>query len=67
MRSALSAILLAAAIAALVACSGSDKAVPPAVNTQASAEIVKKDCADPKWKDENLGLWYSICRKPLNW
>jgi len=64
-KSARSAIVLAAITATLVSCSGGD--APPPPNTQASTEIVKKDCADPKWKDENLGLWYSICRKPLNW
>jgi hypothetical protein len=21
-----------------------------------------QDCADPKWKEANLGLWYSVCR-----
>jgi hypothetical protein len=40
--------------------------VAPAGNTL-SAEMVEKNCADPKWKDKNLGLWYSICRRPMNW
>ena len=40
--------------------------VAPASNTL-SAEMVQKNCADPQWKDKNLGLWYSICRRPLNW
>lgn len=33
----------------------------------ASQQILKKDCADPKWRDQNLGLWYSVCRQPLRW
>ena len=44
---------------------GDDKPVVSA--SEASAETVKKDCDDPKWKEQNLGLWYSVCRKPLQW
>jgi hypothetical protein len=22
----------------------------------------EQDCANPKWKQANLGLWYSVCR-----
>jgi hypothetical protein len=40
---------------------------PPPADPQASAAIVKKDCSDPKWQEENLGLWYSVCRQPLRW
>jgi hypothetical protein len=50
---------------ALAACS-SDTPVPPS-DPQASAALLKKDCEDPKWKEENLGLWYSVCRQPLRW
>jgi hypothetical protein len=32
-----------------------------------SDEILKKDCADEQWKQENLGLWYSVCRQPMRW
>ena len=32
-----------------------------------SPEVLKKNCADPKWKEDNLGLWYSVCRQPLRW
>ena len=56
---ALSAVLL------LAAGCGDDK--PVASASEASAETVKKDCADPKWKEQNLGLWYSVCRQPLQW
>jgi hypothetical protein len=51
---------------ALAACSDSS-ATPPLSDPTASAAIVKKDCSDPKWRDENLGLWYSVCRQPLRW
>lgn len=32
-----------------------------------SEDGLKRDCNDPKWKDQNLGLWYSVCRKPMRW
>jgi hypothetical protein len=34
---------------------------------EATPAMVAKDCANPHWKQENLGLWYSICRKPMQW
>ena len=57
--------ILVVFIAVLAACSSS--ALPPPSDPTASAAIVKKDCADPKWREENLGLWYSVCRQPLRW
>ena len=57
--------ILAALIVALTACSSSTP-VPPS-DPMASAAILKKDCSDPKWREENLGLWYSVCRQPLRW
>ncbi|HEY1259124.1 MAG TPA: hypothetical protein VGF34_07725 [Stellaceae bacterium] len=50
----------------LAACSDSTTPVAPASATE-SAAMVAKNCADPHWRDENLGLWYSVCRKPLRW
>jgi hypothetical protein len=50
---------------ALAACSSATP--PPPSDPQASAAVVKKDCSDPKWQEENLGLWYSVCRQPLRW
>ena len=58
--------VLAAAMLALAAC-GDSSATPPTSDPTASAAILKKDCADPKWREENLGLWYSVCRQPLRW
>jgi len=51
--------------AALAACSDSTP-VAPADATE-SAAMVQKNCADPHWRDQNLGLWYSVCRQPLRW
>lgn len=57
-------VVLAAAFLA----SGCSDDQPAATASQASSEqILKKDCADPKWREQNLGLWYSVCRQPLRW
>jgi len=42
---------------------------PPPSNGPAmsSDEILKKDCGDEQWKQQNLGLWYSVCRQPMSW
>lgn len=41
---------------------------PVATAPQAASEAtLKKDCADPQWREQNLGLWYSVCRRPLRW
>jgi hypothetical protein len=56
-------VVLAAAI--LIGGCSDDK--PVTATSEASEEIVKKNCADPKWKEQNLGLWYSLCRQPLRW
>ena len=48
--------------------SGCSDDKPAATADQARSEaILKKDCADQKWREQNLGLWYSVCRKPLSW
>ena len=57
--------IIALVVVALAACSSATP--PPPSDPQASAAIVKKDCSDPKWQEENLGLWYSVCRPPLRW
>jgi hypothetical protein len=57
--------IMALVTVALAACSSATP--PPPSDPQASAAIVKKDCSDPKWQEENLGLWYSVCRQPLRW
>ena len=56
--------ILAAALAA-GGCS-SDKPAPFA-DRRASDEILRRNCADPQWREQNLGLWYSVCRPSLHW
>jgi hypothetical protein len=58
-------LLLAAALAVLSACTAESATPPP--DTGASAATLKRDCADPRWKEANLGLWYSVCRTPMRW
>jgi hypothetical protein len=59
-------LAIAALIAVLLsACSDSTSVAPP--DTTESAAMVQKNCADPHWKDQNLGLWYSVCRTPMRW
>jgi hypothetical protein len=58
-------VVLAAAMAILSACAA-ESATPPK-DSAASAETLKRDCADPHWKEQNLGLWYSVCRTPMRW
>ncbi len=58
--------LLAAVAIAVAGCS-SDKPVITAASDAASDAALKRDCASPQWKEQNLGLWYSICRQPMNW
>ena len=57
--------IIAAVVIALAACSSS--APPPPSDPRAEAATLKKDCSDPHWRDENLGLWYSLCRPTLRW
>jgi hypothetical protein len=60
------AVLWVVAAALLAAgCSG-DKPVA-AANQTSSEEIRKRNCADPQWREQNLGLWYSVCRQPARW
>lgn len=63
------ALIAIVAAALLAACSwfGSDEPAKPTGDSASSEQILKKDCADPKWKEQNLGLWYSVCRPSLTW
>jgi hypothetical protein len=45
----------------LSGCSGGAAGIDPA-RDQSEAVRQQKDCADPKWKEAHLGVWYSICR-----
>jgi hypothetical protein len=53
-----------ATVLLLSACSD-DKSVT--VGVTMSPDELKRNCADPQWKEKNLGLWYSVCRQPLRW
>lgn len=55
-----------AGIALLLAACSDATPVAPASATESPA-VVAKNCANPQWKDKNLGLWYSVCRQPMNW
>jgi hypothetical protein len=57
---------LAAAVL-LNGCSSDKPTAATAASQESSEETLKKNCADPKWKEQNLGLWYSVCRQPLRW
>ena len=59
------ALLIMATI--LVAASGCSDDQPTVVGVTMSPEELKRNCDDPQWKEKNLGLWYSVCRRPLNW
>jgi len=55
-------------LAALIGASGCSGDKPAAATKGASSEdILKKDCADPHWREQNLGRWDSVCRKPMRW
>lgn len=59
-------LAVVALIALLLAACSDGTPVAPASATE-SAAMVAKNCANPQWKDKNLGLWYSVCRQPINW
>ena len=58
-------LMFCAAAVVLAACSD-DKVVPPGNDAQ-EVQTLQRDCDNPKWKEQNLGLWYSVCRKSLSW
>ena len=49
----------------LSACSSDSPVAEPGATE--SAAMVEKNCNDPHWREQNLGLWYSVCRPPLRW
>jgi hypothetical protein len=42
----------------------SDSKFVPVPGDTNSEQHLKQNCANPNWKEQNLGLWYSLCRKP---
>jgi hypothetical protein len=61
------AVICVLAVAVLAGGCSDDKPAATPASQAKSEEILKRDCADPKWKEQNLGLWYSVCRQPLRW
>jgi len=61
------AVFFVVAVAILASGCGSDDKPLPTQSDASSEQILKKDCADPKWRDQNLGLCSSVCRQPLRW
>lgn len=60
-------LLLASTVLAGLVSGCSDDAPATTAQQAGSEQLLKKDCADPKWREQNLGLWYSVCRQPLRW
>lgn len=56
--------MLALALLASAGGCGSGKFVPVPGDANGEQHL-QQDCNNPQWKDQNLGLWYSLCRKPL--
>ena len=65
MKRALLGLALAMVVATLAGGCSDDKPAAATAGSTNSEEVLKRDCADPKWRDQNLGLWYSVCRPPL--
>lgn len=60
------AVFAALALVLLTAGCGDDKPKTSGSGLS-SEEILKRNCADPTWREQNLGLWYSVCRQPMRW
>ena len=60
------AVFAAVALMLLTAGCGDDKPKTPE-SSVSSEELLKRNCADQAWREQNLGLWYSVCRQPLRW
>ena len=60
--------LLTASLGLLLLVSGCSGDDPAKFESNASSvRALDKDCANPQWKEQNLGLWYSVCRRSLSW
>lgn len=54
-------LALAALLALLAACGSRSSGINPVADQREAAEQ-QKQCADPKWKEAHLGIWYTVCR-----
>src|SRR3954447_13631810 len=59
-------IFLLVVLALSAAGCGDDKPQVEAGQTLSQEEL-KQKCADPQWRDKNLGIWYAVCRQPIGW
>jgi hypothetical protein len=57
-------LVLAMLLPLLLGACSSGKFVPVPGDAHGEQHL-HQDCANPIWKQQNLGLWYSLCRKPL--
>jgi hypothetical protein len=57
--------LLVALVLPAAGCGGDKPQV--AAGQTLSEEALKQKCADPQWRDKNLGIWYAVCRQPAGW
>jgi len=55
------------ALAAVLLINGCSPAKSGITNDVTAEQNLKRDCANPTWREQNLGLWYSLCREPLRW
>ena len=58
--------LLVALVLFAAGCGGGAKLEGTAGPTL-SDEALKQKCADPQWREQNLGVWYAVCRQPVGW
>jgi uncharacterized protein YceK len=54
-------LVLVLVLATLAGCGSGDSGIDP-VQEQKDAVQQQKDCADAKWKETHLGVWYAVCR-----
>jgi hypothetical protein len=58
--------LLVALVIFAAGCGDGDK--PEVATGQTlSEEALKQRCADPQWREKNLGIWYAVCRQSSAW
>jgi hypothetical protein len=39
----------------------------PPENRVKEQQVLLEHCGDQTWKEQNLGLWYSVCRPTMRW
>ncbi|HTV90999.1 MAG TPA: hypothetical protein VME41_18450 [Stellaceae bacterium] len=60
------AVLALAVVMPLLASACSDHPRTPVPGDAHGEQHLRQDCDNATWKEQNLGLWYSLCRKPVN-